>query len=171
MSGGANFVHSRLKQELEDYIRSQYFGKSRILLNASEKNIDAEGLLYRKPYIESSPSYKQIPGGLFTANIPEWLRSFFQKLADAGLGVYSSPFTHQVEALELALKGEDIAVSTGTGSGKTECFMWPMLAKLADEARNSPDSWQHRGVRTIIMYPMNALVSDQLSRMRKIMGA
>ncbi|MBQ6501263.1 MAG: DEAD/DEAH box helicase [Mogibacterium sp.] len=170
MSGGANFVHSRLKQELEDYIRSQYFGKSRILLNASEKNIDAEGLLYRKPYIESSPSYKQIPGGLFTANIPEWLRSFFQKLAEAGLGVYSSPFTHQVEALELALKGEDIAVSTGTGSGKTECFMWPMLAKLADEARNSPDSWQHRGVRTIIMYPMNALVSDQLSRMRKIMG-
>lgn len=48
--------------------------------------------------------------------------------------------------------------------------MWPLMAKLASEARNSPDSWAMRGVRTIIMYPMNALVSDQISRLRRLIG-
>ena len=44
------------------------------------------------------------------------------------------------------------------------------MAKLASEARNNPDSWAMRGVRTIIMYPMNALVSDQISRLRRLIG-
>lgn len=48
--------------------------------------------------------------------------------------------------------------------------MWPLMAKLADEARNQPESWRARGVRTIIMYPMNALVSDQISRLRRLIG-
>ena len=61
-------------------------------------------------------------------------------------------------------------VSTGTGSGKTECFLWPMIAKLVTEAHDSPNTWQNRGVRAIIMYPMNALVSDQLSRLRRLIG-
>ncbi len=45
-----------------------------------------------------------------------------------------------------------------------------MLAKLATEAHNSPKTWQSRGVRVMIMYPMNALVSDQISRLRKLLG-
>ncbi len=48
--------------------------------------------------------------------------------------------------------------------------MWPLLAKLAAEARNTPANWSMRGVRTIIMYPMNALVSDQVSRLRRLIG-
>ena len=48
--------------------------------------------------------------------------------------------------------------------------MWPLLAKMADEARNSKESWAKRGVRTIVMYPMNALVSDQVSRLRRMIG-
>ena len=170
MTSGANHIHSQLKQELEDYIRSQYFGKSRLLMSASANIIDTEGLLYRKPYLESPPAYKSIPDGILKADIPQWQRQFFHELAQSGLGVYSSPFTHQVKALELAGKSLDVCISTGTGSGKTECFMWPLLAKLASEAHDSPSTWQERGVRAVIMYPMNALVSDQLSRLRRIMG-
>ena len=48
--------------------------------------------------------------------------------------------------------------------------MWPLMAKLAEEARNRPDDWSLRGVRVMIMYPMNALVSDQLSRLRRLIG-
>ena len=48
--------------------------------------------------------------------------------------------------------------------------MWPLLAKMATEARNSKESWAKRGIRTIIMYPMNALVSDQVSRLRRMIG-
>lgn len=44
------------------------------------------------------------------------------------------------------------------------------MAKPASEARNQPEGWQMRGVRTIVMYPMNALVSDQISRLRRLIG-
>ena len=171
MSNGANSIHVQLRTELEDYIRSQYFGKSPVLLSAIGEQLDQEGLLYQKPYIESSPAYKATEDGIQkSTQIPDWMKAFFSQLAEEGLGVYPSPFNHQIVALESAVSGQDLFVSTGTGSGKTECFMWPLLAKLASEARNSPSSWQQRGIRTIIMYPMNALVSDQVSRLRRLIG-
>ena len=57
MPNGANSVHKQLRTELEDYIKSQYFGKSPLLLSALSDHIDDEGLLYQKPFIESSPAY------------------------------------------------------------------------------------------------------------------
>ena len=48
--------------------------------------------------------------------------------------------------------------------------MWPLMAKLVQEAHDSPRTWEKRGVRCIIMYPMNALVSDQISRLRRLLG-
>ena len=171
MANGANAVHAELRRALENYIKSQYFGKSPILLSALQGKLDKEGVLYRKPYIESSPAYKSEKNGIRNSeNLPEWLKNYFTRLSIANLGVYSAPFCHQISALEATWNGEDLFVSTGTGSGKTECFMWPLMAKLADEARNRSDSWELRGVRTVIMYPMNALVSDQISRLRRLIG-
>lgn len=170
MANGANSVHQKLRFELEDYIKSQYFRKSPVLLNAVEARLDQEGILYRKPYIESSPAYKSVEDGISKSDIPEWMKLFFSKLSDAGLGVYPSPFLHQIQALETAYKGLDLFVSTGTGSGKTECFMWPLLAKLAAEAHDHNRTWNQRGIRAIVLYPMNALVSDQIGRLRKLIG-
>ena len=170
MPNGANSVHKQLRTELEDYIKSQYFGKSPLLLSALSDHIDDEGLLYQKPFIESSPAYVTVQNGIETASIEPWLKDYFLQLAEAGIGVFPSPFAHQISALEAATRGENLFVSTGTGSGKTECFMWPLLAKMADEAKNSKESWAKRGVRTIVMYPMNALVSDQVSRLRRMIG-
>lgn len=169
MSDGANYVHKELRNELENYIKSQYFGKSPLLLEAVESRLDKEGLLYQKPYIESSPAYESIVNGIGTTSLPLWLKKFFDELTAANLGVFSAPFAHQVEALQAFYDGKDIFVSTGTGSGKTECFMWPLLAKLAIEAKESI-SWSKRGVRSIILYPMNALVSDQVARLRRLIG-
>ena len=170
MSNGANSVHIELRNELENYIKSQYFGKSPILLSAISDKINKEGVLYQKPYIESSPAYKSEYNGIQKSKLPDWLKKFFKELSDAKLGVYPSPFLHQINALEKFILGKDLFVSTGTGSGKTECFMWPLLAKLVTEAKENEDSWEQRGVRTIIMYPMNALVSDQVGRLRKLIG-
>lgn len=171
MANGANGVHVQLREALENYIKSQYFGKSPILLSAIQDKLDKEGVLYQKPYVESSPAYKTALNGIQASQIlPAWLKEYFSGLTEANLGVYSAPFCHQISALEAAFTGQDLFVATGTGSGKTECFMWPLLAKLATEARNSPDTWSMRGVRTIIMYPMNALVSDQVSRLRRLIG-
>ena len=171
MANGANGVHLQLREALENYIKSQYFGKSPILLSAMQDKLNQEGVLYQKPYVESSPAYKTAPNGIQASpKLPNWLKDYFLALSNANLGVYPSPFCHQVSALEAAYEGQDLFVSTGTGSGKTECFMWPLMAKLASEARNNPDSWSMRGIRTIVMYPMNALVSDQVSRLRRLIG-
>ena len=170
MADGANSVHVQLRRELGDYIKSQYFGKSPLLLKAFDEVIDQERLLYRNPFIESSPAYESVPDGIANASLPDWLKDFFIQLSRADLGVFSSPFVHQKMALEQAFLGKDLFVSTGTGSGKTECFMWPLLSKLVTEAHDSPSTWKRRGIRTIIMYPMNALVSDQVSRLRRLIG-
>ena len=170
MNNGAYSIHKQLREELENYIKSQYFGKTPVLLKAINANVDDEGLLYRRPYVESSPAYKSIPNGIKNSSLPDWMKTYFSELSDAGIDVYKSPFVHQIEALEAFVKGKDLFVATGTGSGKTECFMWPIMAKLADEARNSQASWGHRGIRVVVMYPMNALVSDQISRLRRLIG-
>lgn len=170
MSYGVNSIHEKLCAELENYIRAQYFGKSPLLLAALKEKLRVEGVLHREPYIESSPAYKTVPNGFSTINLPDWLRQFFLRLGAAGLGVYLSPFKHQIQALEATTAGRDLFVATGTGSGKTECFMLPLLSKLAVEAHDAPAMWSQRGVRAMVMYPMNALVSDQIGRLRRLIG-
>lgn len=77
MTNGANSVHKQLRTELEDYIKSQYFGKSPLLLSALSDHIDDEGLLYQKPFIESSPAYVTVQNGIETASIEPWLKDYF----------------------------------------------------------------------------------------------
>ncbi|MBQ6817141.1 MAG: DEAD/DEAH box helicase, partial [Bacilli bacterium] len=170
MKHGANSVHNGLKNELKQYIKSQYLGKNELLLNVVGDRLDEEGILYQKPFIESSPAYLSINDGIKKSNLQDWEKDFLLQLANEGLGIFTSPFKHQIDALEASVQGKDLFVATGTGSGKTECFMWPLLLKLVNEARNNSDSWEDRSIRAIIMYPMNALVSDQISRLRRLIG-
>ena len=62
-------------------------------------------------------------------------------------------------------------VATGTGSGKTESFMIPMVAHLHRAAkRNKSDNASRSALKCLVLYPMNALVADQLGRLREIFG-
>ena len=172
MNHGAHSTHLALRQRLTDYLRSQYLGKSQVLIEACESELNEKGRLYNEPYIESSSAYKTEPGGIESSPLPDNLKRLFRMLSERNLGVFDPPYLHQVEALLRTWRGEDILVSTGTGSGKTECFLWPLIARLADEAHRAQRSWQEqRGVRALILYPMNALVSDQLARLRRLFGA
>lgn len=170
VENGANAVHKKLRTELENYIKTQYFGKSPILLEALKDKLDEPGILYQEPYIESSQAYKTRENGLDSMQLSEWKKDFFKEMSKANLGVFNSPFEHQIQALEYADQGHDLFISTGTGSGKTECFMWPMLDKIVSEAKEKPEQWKQRGIRILLMYPMNALVSDQISRLRRMIG-
>lgn len=170
MNKGAYYVHQRLKDELIRYLISQYLGNSEVLIKACEEQMEQPGNLWTRPYIESSPAYESVPFGIEKAGIPEKIKLFFLRMIQDDLGVYERPFKHQVEALENACMGRDLFVSTGTGSGKTECFMWPMVAKLVAEAMEGKHWNDERAVRIIIMYPMNALVADQVGRLRKMIG-
>jgi DEAD/DEAH box helicase domain-containing protein len=70
------------------------------------------------------------------------------------------PYKHQLESWDAALnKNKSIAVTTGTGSGKTECFMLPVLQDLHKNCRNT------ESVNALFLYPLNALIESQKLRM------
>lgn len=173
---GVQQYYEGIRDRLSNYIKSDYLANSETLLTYVEDILGEDSSestnISREPYIETSASYKKSKNGIAESqHIPEHIKLFLKKLIDNKIGVFADPFEHQVKALENYLLGKDLFVSTGTGSGKTECFIWPIISKLIDEAIARPKSFAKAGVRTLIIYPMNALVSDQLGRFRKILGS
>ena len=167
---GVESIKRELKKTIVDYIETEYFGKTADLLRRCDDELRYSNTLFQEPYFEATPAYEVAVGGLERADIPNGASDFLRAMAAAGRGVFVSPYVHQIDALEAFWRGSDVLVSTGTGSGKTECFMWPLVSKLAFEAEMHPESWRDRSVRALVLYPMNALVSDQLGRLRKILG-
>jgi superfamily II DNA/RNA helicase len=71
-----------------------------------------------------------------------------------------NPYIHQVVSWKALLdKQKSIAVTTGTGSGKTECYMLPVLQDIHKNCRNQ------QGINAIFLYPLNALIASQKKRM------
>jgi hypothetical protein len=73
---------------------------------------------------------------------------------------FEALFAHQAIALERIQAGRHTIVSSSTGSGKTEAFLLPILDYCL---KNRAE----RGVKALLVYPMNALVNDQLKRLRE----
>ena len=141
-----------VKESILEYIRTTFSIKDRDVNDAFFNFIsDPKNGIFKGPYISVRAPYKSEPN----ADIPLDIKPNFP------------PFYHQTEAFKKLTtqnghKPENTILTTGTGSGKTECFMWPILAKLGDEAKNNPDSWNMRGMRVIIMYPMEAQSSKKV---------
>lgn len=78
-------------------------------------------------------------------------------------------YEHQIKAIEdVLVHNKNIVATTGTGSGKTECFMIPLIANLVLEAKTWETSdLRPRALRSLILYPLNALAEDQMIRLRK----
>ena len=167
---GVKSTYDAITNRLLDYINTEYLGKNDALRMACEKELQRVGTVFQEPYIEANPAYLEVVDGLRQADLAEDVKNILLKMAERKLGVFKNPYKHQLEALEAFYNGQDLFVATGTGSGKTECFMWPMVSKLVLESMHSPETWEIRGVRAIMLYPMNALVSDQLGRFRRMIG-
>lgn len=163
-------THDNIKNKLVDYIKAQYLAENDLLLNAANEILHKKEVLYQEPYIEVTKNFKIIDNGFLNTKLDYKIKNILQTLIESKLGVFNTPFLHQVNAIEEYYNGKDILVTTSTGSGKTECFLWPILTDMIQEARYNKISWQKEGIRALVLYPMNALVSDQLGRMRSIIG-
>ena len=75
-------------------------------------------------------------------------------------------YLHQENAIRAIVGGNNAVVSTGTGSGKTNCFLIPVINELLREKENGTLG---PGVRALFIYPMNALANDQMKNIRKIL--
>ncbi len=83
-----------------------------------------------------------------------------------GLVSHATLYGHQEAAVRAIHDGKHTLVSTGTGSGKTECFLYPIISKcLALKDQNAAP-----GISAVLVYPMNALAEDQLGRLRELLA-
>lgn len=165
-----------LHGSLRDYIEATYHISAPALIRQRAALLDRPEVIHQVPFIESTPRYKtgytfaQIPGlppaalAAFTALSSK--QGAFEQI------LYDPPYTHQSKSVQHSLvDGKNLVIMTGTGSGKTESFLLPILGKLAREAQGRPQVFSDQSaVRALILYPMNALVNDQLGRMRALFG-
>jgi len=79
---------------------------------------------------------------------------------------YPSLRAHQEEAIRSVHRGDTTLVSTGTGSGKTEAFLYPIISRCLE----LKDADAPPGVVAVLVYPMNALAEDQLDRLRGLLA-
>src|SRR5271166_2280221 len=146
-----------LAREIEEryrrYLRTTFYLRDPELRNSFDQALQ-EGRLSKGPYIEVTPAYRRgsPPQTLFPRILGNDVDAKVLSAVDGDRPLYA----HQQEAIQRVTGGRNIVVATGTGSGKTECFLYPILLHLYREylggALTSP-----AGVRALVLYPMNAL--------------
>jgi DEAD/DEAH box helicase/Helicase conserved C-terminal domain/Domain of unknown function (DUF1998)/Peptidase S24-like len=116
--------------------------------------------LRKGPFISLSRPFKQ--GAAVTALVAQGI--FHPKMPS----VVSHPSLrqHQELAIRAIARGETTLVATGTGSGKTEAFLYPIISRCLE----LQDAGAPPGVVAVLIYPMNALAEDQLDRLRGLLA-
>lgn len=165
---------SLLHGSLRDYIEATYHISSPALIEQRRRLLDRTGVIHQIPYIESTPRYQN--GEPFAAikGLPAAALTAFSALSSTADGLpailHDPPYKHQSDAIVHSLVDhKNLVIMTGTGSGKTESFLLPILGNLAREAAEKPAAFRDQpAMRALILYPMNALVNDQLGRLRSL---
>jgi DEAD/DEAH box helicase domain-containing protein len=130
--------------------------------------------LCKQPIIEAVPRYSPYCT-LREACEQLGLDTAFADFAEKGLfplidGKPGMIYRHQFDAMAAALsERKNIIATTGTGSGKTECFLFPLLYDIFQE-RKQKGSLAAPAMRGLILYPLNALAEDQMRRLRKALS-
>jgi Lhr-like helicase len=190
-------AYDHIRESFTQYIETAYKIAHPLVFEERGKMLRRPGTLAQSPFIEATPSF---PTGSKLVDLEHQHHTFIPsglaELVRHGIPVDRFPlYSHQEEAL-LAANSPDkpnLLVATGTGSGKTESFLLPILTDILREAqtwqavsgkarRGEFDAkvgiWNHSrrherrpaALRAVVLYPMNALVNDQLSRLRRILA-
>lgn len=221
------YAYKEIKDDFLLYIKTAFGTRYDSIEKEREELLCTDQVASREPWIEPLPSYENIDLGngdklRISTLRPEDLpglnneaRTLFKEFINKGLISGDYPiYRHQAEMLKKALSGQNCIITSGTGSGKTESFMLPMLADIIAEAEKEwkqptsysenawwkanngsplgsneifafpegavkgtpgtlspramqrPDEQRDAAVRALIIYPMNALVEDQMTRLR-----
>lgn len=155
----SKYINDRFKE----YMKSSFeFGRED-LQELFLEQLDEEEL-FKGPYVDVKFPFQR--GANLETLIEEGIISKgFKKLKDVN---FKRPlYYHQEEAIRHIGKGKSAIITTGTGSGKTESFIYPILNELLFDIE---DGNNDVGIRAIFLYPMNALVNDQIERIRKILS-
>ena len=142
-------VAQQVTQGIADFLRAAFPASSPGFAGVVERFLEQRDNVFKGPYLSIPLPFRQQMG---KAPAFAWLPAGF------------IPHAHQAKAFR-RLTGDDARstlVATGTGSGKTECFLYPIL-----EHCRLQQAAGRRGIKAIILYPMNALAGDQANRVAK----
>jgi DEAD/DEAH box helicase domain-containing protein len=145
-------VARQIRETVLDYLRTTFSLSDPDFEAALFEFLDSEGGMFKGPYVDVRLPFRKAESG---QNIPLDIAPEFD------------PYKHQLKAFQRLYSREGhqpqhTLVTTGTGSGKTECFLYPILDHC----------WRNRaepGVKAIILYPMNALATDQSRRLARML--
>lgn len=145
--------------EYRDHLETEFRARDPKLQQALVEALDREGFLAQEPFFQSYRPFKAGTAWKELGLDPN-LAEAAQKRADSKVA-----YKHQSDAIAhlLAPQPSPLVVTTGTGSGKTECFLIPALHNAI---RDSVE-FKKPGLTAILVYPMNALANDQEKRIEE----
>ena len=163
-------VHRRLRAGLAEAVVSRagirHEGLNAFLRQNLASTDPSKGALLSEQLFQAAPGY------VSSGKSPDELASLLHlrtieaitQTPDKELRFDYPAYAHQLSTWELLSSADpqSVLVSSGTGSGKTECFLVPMLDDLV---RASEAEGQLTGVRALMLYPLNALIASQEKRL------
>ncbi|MBR4710257.1 MAG: DEAD/DEAH box helicase [Bacteroidaceae bacterium] len=221
------YAYREIKDNFILYIKTAFGTRYKSLEKEREELLRTDQVAAREPWIEPLPAYENVEmenneklriSTLRPSDLPGMsieAQQLFKEFINKGLISGDYPiYRHQAEMLRKSLSGKNCVITSGTGSGKTESFLLPMLADIIAEAEREwkqpntylenawwranngeplsrgeifvfpansvkgvpgrlapcamqrPNEQRDAAVRALIIYPMNALVEDQMTRLR-----
>lgn len=158
----------RIADHYRGYLRSTFSPQRVQLRREFDEALSGNTPLVKGPFLQASPPF--VTGSCLSDLVSEGLLSESLRRLDGEAFPLDRPlYLHQERAIRKAVSGRrNLAVATGTGSGKTECFLLPILNHLLREGEAG--SLDRPGVRALLLYPMNALANDQVKRLRRLLA-
>ena len=161
-----------IKNEFISYISTSFHIADRDYAKRFAEALNKQNIIAKGPYLDISDSFetgetieKLIDSGDMSPLFYELERDVEE--GDKEIKLERKLYLHQQKAIQKINNNKNLVVTTGTGSGKTECFILPILNHLLREKENGT---LDDGVRAILIYPMNALANDQMKRLRLILN-
>lgn len=161
-------LRRQLIEDYSDYVTSFLRMRDERIRTCVERELEA-GLLWPPARIQLNPTFEA--GGTVDEMVSEGLLhprcgEIFRrgKSAEAPAGEPMQLHRHQAEALKAARDGGSYVLTTGTGSGKSLAYIVPIVDHVLREGRG-------KGIRAIVVYPMNALANSQMGELEKFLGS
>ncbi len=148
-------LHQQVIDNYRSYIKSFLNIKDKRIKDFVETAFKESGFI-PEPLIQFNPSFdkgEKLEDLVRDGKIHRELPAIF--------GDYNL-FKHQVEALKIGIQGKGFVVTSGTGSGKSLIFLATIFNKLLENQNN-----KKKGVKAILVYPMNALINSQEEEIKK----